>query len=301
MGYFTCVKGRPQKLSEHFTSAEFDCHGRGCCSSTRVSETLLGYLEQIRTHFNAPITITSGYRCPVHNGNVGGATKSRHASGDAADIVVKGVLPRIVAQYAESIGVPGIGLYETDDDGHFVHIDDRPYKSFWYGQAQIPRTTFGAYTGSSVVVIPNAPTTNTGFTIIDRGDKGTAVKELQEKLIRLGYSCGVFGADGSFGQQTLLAVKAFQGDSGLNPDGIVGYLTSTALDKAIEELGETVGGKKVKITASVLNVRAGAGTTNRIIGTLRKNTVCVVLEEKGGWGRIGTPAGWISSQYYTEI
>ena len=38
-----------------------------------------------------------------------------------------------IAKYAESIGVLGIGLYETDKDGHFVHIDTRTKKSFWYG------------------------------------------------------------------------------------------------------------------------------------------------------------------------
>ncbi|MGN1342286.1 MAG: D-Ala-D-Ala carboxypeptidase family metallohydrolase [Bacilli bacterium] len=87
----------------------------------------------MREHFNAPITITSAYRCLTHNSRVGGATGSRHTKGDAADIVVKGVSPKTVAQYAESIGIKGIGLYETSADGFFTHIDTRTTKSFWYG------------------------------------------------------------------------------------------------------------------------------------------------------------------------
>jgi uncharacterized protein YcbK (DUF882 family) len=66
----------------------------------------------------------------------GCAPGSRHSKGDAADIVVKGVSSREVAKYAESIGIKGIGLYETSADGHFTHIDTRTSKSFWYGQSE---------------------------------------------------------------------------------------------------------------------------------------------------------------------
>lgn len=67
---------------------------------------------------------------------------------------------------------------------------------------------------------------------LKKGSKGQAVKELQEKLISMGYSCGFYGADGDFGSATLAAVKAFQKDHGLNADGIVGAKTYEALDGA---------------------------------------------------------------------
>lgn len=125
MGYINVAKKSGMKLSEHFNSNEFDCHGSGCCSTTIINEKLVEYLEKIREHFKKPITITSAYRCVTHNRNVGGATGSRHSKGDAADIVVSGVAPAEVARFAESIGIKGIGLYETSADGHFVHIDTR--------------------------------------------------------------------------------------------------------------------------------------------------------------------------------
>ena len=48
--------------------------------------------------------------------------------------MVEGIHPSEVAKFAESIGILGIGLYETNSDGYFVHIDTRTTKSFWYGQ-----------------------------------------------------------------------------------------------------------------------------------------------------------------------
>ena len=143
MAIKTYKKGTVTQLSTNFKSTEFDCHGSGCCSSTQVDEDLVKYLQKIRDHFGKSVNISSGYRCATHNKNVGGATGSRHAKGQAADIYISGVKPAEIAKYAESIGILGIGLYETNADGHFVHVDTRTTKSFWYGQAQAKRTTFG--------------------------------------------------------------------------------------------------------------------------------------------------------------
>ena len=143
MAIKTYKKGVANKLSANFTSSEFDCKGSGCCTATKVDEALVNYLQKIRDHFGKPVKINSGYRCATHNKKVGGATSSRHATGQAADIKIVGVAPAEIAKYAENIGVLGIGLYETDADGHFVHIDTRTTKFFWYGQAQKYRSTFG--------------------------------------------------------------------------------------------------------------------------------------------------------------
>ena len=62
-----------------------------------------------------------------------------------------------------------------------------------------------------------------------KGDSGEDVKELQEALLRAGYDLGSYGADGKYGSETLSAVRAFQHDHGLKPDGIAGPLTLNAL------------------------------------------------------------------------
>lgn len=300
MGYKTCQKGKITKLSTFFNSTEFDCHGNGCCSSTPINTKLVEYLNKIREHFMKPITITSGYRCPIHNKNVGGATGSRHSKGDAADIVVQGIAPRTVAQYAESIGILGIGLYETKRDGYFVHIDTREYKSFWYGQACAARTTFGTYTNTNTSSASSSTSQSSYLYAI--GSSGAGVMQLQKNLISLGYSCGTFGADGSYGAGTANAVKAFQKANGLSVDGVAGYQTLTAIQKKIDSKS----GYAVQVTASALNIRSGAGTNHPICGVIKDRGTYVVVEEATGtgatkWGLLEKYKekrnGWISLDY----
>lgn len=143
MAIKTYAKGTATKLSSNFKSTEFDCHGSGCCLTTQIDEKLVEYVQKIRDHFGKPVNVSSGYRCPTHNKNIGGATGSRHSKGQAVDIYINGVAPAEIAKYAESIGILGIGLYETNSDGFFVHVDTRTTKSFWYGQKEEYRSTFG--------------------------------------------------------------------------------------------------------------------------------------------------------------
>ena len=295
MGYLYFTKGQSVKVSEHFVSTEFDCHGRGCCSQTVVNEKLIEYLEKIRNHFNAPITITSPYRCPTHNSRIGGATGSRHSKGDAADIVVKGVAPREVAKYAESIGIMGIGLYETSSDGHFVHIDTREKKSFWYGQKEAYRSTFGgsapANTTTGTTTTPNA--TSTTYKTLSQGSSGEAVKTLQENLNTLGHSCGT--ADGIYGAKTANAVREFQKKHNLTRDGIAGPLTQAAIKSALA--GSFNVGDTVVVVANLLNVRKGAGTNYAVKTTVKKNAVYTLSEVQNGWGKLQEISGWVSLQY----
>lgn len=139
----TYPKSSTQKLSDNFEVREFSCHGSGCCSTVLIDPKLVEILQKIRDHFGKPVYINSGYRCAKHNKAVGGVSGSYHLKGMAADITVKDVAPAEVAKYAESIGVLGIGLYESNKSGYFVHVDTRTKKSFWYGSGQERRTTFG--------------------------------------------------------------------------------------------------------------------------------------------------------------
>ena len=145
MAIKTYKKGSNEKLSANFRACEFDCTCARC-KETKIDEKLVAFLQQIRDHFGKLIggSRLTAYRCPDHNAEVANAAKnSRHTQGMAADISIAGVEPAEIAKFAESIGVLGIGLYDTDADGHFVHIDTRDYKSFWFGHKQEKRTSFG--------------------------------------------------------------------------------------------------------------------------------------------------------------
>ena len=54
-------------LSEHFSRAEFEC--RCSCGYNTVDYGLIMVLEQARRHFNQPIKINSGCRCPTYHLN----------------------------------------------------------------------------------------------------------------------------------------------------------------------------------------------------------------------------------------
>ena len=61
--------------------------------------------------------------------------------------------------------------------------------------------------------------------------KGNFVKWTQKQLKRKGYKLGIFGADGKYGKQTEKAVKSFQINNNLTPDGCVGIATVKKLVK----------------------------------------------------------------------
>ena len=112
-------------ISPHFRRKEFLCRCSDCGFNT-VDVELLRYLELIRTHFEAPVKVNSGCRCVEYNASIGGATRSQHTKGRAADIIVSGFSPSVVADFAESIKVPGIGRYDT-----FTHVDSRNGVARW--------------------------------------------------------------------------------------------------------------------------------------------------------------------------
>lgn len=250
-------KNSSTKLSKNFNAREFRCGlGSPCsaCTVTLIDTKLVEYLQKIRDYFGTEVEITSAYRCESYNRRIGGATGSRHSKGQAADIVVRGVAPRRVAAYAEYIGVKGIGLYETAKDGYFVHIDTRTTKSFWYGQAQEYRSTFGGAaamgpggTGSTTSSTP-ASAAN-GYTLgkfitdvqktcgvsVDglagpetlgatptisktKNNRHASVLAVQKRLAALGYT-QVGEADGVAGEKFSEALTAYQIKTGCIADG----------------------------------------------------------------------------------
>lgn len=69
--------------------------------------------------------------------------------------------------------------------------------------------------------------------VLRRGSQGEAVRQLQENLIKLGYSCGPDGADGDYGANTVAAVKQFQKDNNLDVDGEAGSMTQAAIQQKL--------------------------------------------------------------------
>lgn len=71
----------------------------------------------------------------------------------------------------------------------------------------------------------------------------------------------------------------------------IGASTPAAADK----------GYLVKVVTPVLNVRAGAGTSYKITTTVRQGQVYTIVEEKNGWGKLKSGAGWIALNYTKKV
>ena len=71
-----------------------------------------------------------------------------------------------------------------------------------------------------------------------KGDSGLGVKELQQNLLKLGEKLPRYGADGAFGEELELAVKAFQARNNLAADGIAGKDTLSKIADLITELNK---------------------------------------------------------------
>jgi len=88
------------RLSKHFTRAEFEAsqtaERKGIdnvmtqAAIQKAIDLCESVLEPLRAHFGKPVIITSGYRSDKLNRAIGGARRSQHSAGEAADIKVIG-------------------------------------------------------------------------------------------------------------------------------------------------------------------------------------------------------------------
>jgi uncharacterized protein YcbK (DUF882 family) len=115
------------QLSKNFSRAEFSC--RCGCGFGAIDPALVTGLQVLRDTIGKPIVIVSGCRCAKHNAKVGGAAKSQHVSGKAADIRVAGIPPRLL--YVEASRVPQFRGFGVDDERGFLHVDTRPVTARW--------------------------------------------------------------------------------------------------------------------------------------------------------------------------
>ena len=106
----------------------------------------------------------------------------------------------------------------------------------WVEWGELKGVDYGADSSSNGDSAASTPANNVlpvdAEPTLKMGMKGEYVTILQTKLKNKGYDLGKYGVDGSFGNATLAAVKAFQKDHGLTVDGIVGANTWKALSKA---------------------------------------------------------------------
>lgn len=121
------------RLSENFTSEEMACRH---CQKQKIDDKVIAMAQELRDYLGKPMHVTSGYRCKVHNANIGGVNNSYHTKGMALDFVVRGDMEDMQEKCRKlwskkTILRGGLGIY-TGNKGTFIHIDIGPYR-IWYG------------------------------------------------------------------------------------------------------------------------------------------------------------------------
>lgn len=77
--------------------------------------------------------------------------------------------------------------------------------------------------------------------------------------------------------------------------------TAKTDSSAESEVSEVEKGYLVRVTADVLNVRKGAGTSYDTVTQVEKGEVYTIVSESDGWGKLKSGAGWISLKYTEKV
>ncbi|HOV69493.1 MAG TPA: peptidoglycan-binding protein, partial [Clostridia bacterium] len=132
-----------------------------------------------------------------------------------------------------------IGYFSGSATGYYGSVTEQAVKSF---QKDNGLTADGVAGPITLEAIQSKLTKG----VIKRGQNNQSVKILQINLKTLGYFNAT--ATGLFGSITEEAVKVFQKDCGLTPDGIAGPVTLAKIDEKLSSKSSTVVSGKTNIT-----------------------------------------------------
>lgn len=97
-----------------------------------------------------------------------------------------------------------------------------------------------------------------------------------------------------------LYVRAINGNnitiSTLKTGAITGIVDKKYLTSAV-----TASSYLVQVTATALNIRAGAGTNYGITGCIKDKGIYTIVEENNGWGKLKSGQGWICLSYTKKV
>lgn len=182
------------KFTKNFRPEEFkcECGGKYCTGyPTWMKKVELQNLQSIRTHFGKPVKVTSGMRCSGYNKSLKGSIpKSKHLTGYAADIYIKGVTDTLAGRkslikYAKALPNHGYSYcngYNSNGArisasymGSAVHIDSNK-------PAPKPKKAAPVKLAATAAVVAPVATTNAAQKIVAKAAEycwpyGTAKKK----------------------------------------------------------------------------------------------------------------------------
>ena len=196
----------PYNYNRTLTVQEF----RGASNSDTLwttKKTMTSWNSQRRI-YGSPIPVGFAFRRPWEGGH---GNQSQHYAGTAFD-VAQGWTNAQRAVLRNSARNSGLWSYiePISISPTWVHFDRRQFPP-------------ACYTG--------------GYPLLKRGSLSVYVLIAQDDLNTLGFPTG--GLDGIFGNNTFNAVKSYQQNRGLKPDGIIGCNTWRSLQENVVGTGRT--------------------------------------------------------------
>lgn len=132
-GCYHIPRGVNVQLSKNLRSSEIMCQGVRCCNESIISKRVVDAFQRVRDIYGGPITIGdsggSGYRCPIHNAEVGGASGSLHMTGNALDLHASDT-SRLLKAVEQVVTDGEIGIYSW---GIHMGVWSRGYVNRFYG------------------------------------------------------------------------------------------------------------------------------------------------------------------------
>lgn len=109
---------------EFFTRKEMACRCGNCGGVP--PDSFMKALVGLRRECGFPFVISSGYRCPEYNHQIGGTYDGPHTRG-AADILVYGSRAFRIIELAFKYGFTGFGINQIGPQKlRFIHLDRVP-------------------------------------------------------------------------------------------------------------------------------------------------------------------------------
>lgn len=162
---------------------------------------------------------------PSYNKN-----QDRSADGLKRSCKVSGsisTLPEVLGLLVFSSGHVGVYIgngevIEARDHAHGV-VKTKVKERNWITWGKHPEIDYGdAVIQETETKKSEGDTVSVNLKVLKKGAKGEQVKAAQRLLLASGYELPKYKDDGSYGNETIAAVKAFQKDKGLAADGVTG-------------------------------------------------------------------------------
>ena len=271
-----------KQITKHFHSTEFKCKH---CGVIKIDERLVNNLEKLFEKLNASkCNISSGYRCKVHDTNIGGYV-GQHEKGYAADCIYydkdgKIIPSKIVICVAYDLDLFR-GIAKINDN--YTHLDIRS-SGYYKGDETVSNNSVWSNPYTYFKVSKEDVAKYTGETTANNG------KELQTKY-KVGDTVNINGVYVSSTSDKKLKPAKSKGritkivSGARNPylleNGNIGWTNDSCI--VSKEVPKTY---KVVANCKALNLRTSASYGNNIYKSVKAGTKVEYLGLSNGWAKI---------------